>query len=698
MSGILVVPSYDEDGQLCTSSTATLKSRRRKGVVDLHLPSPTPPPCITRSDSADWRLIHCSLTDSDSGSVDAQEEVFEFPRPPKGALETHATFFSRYSHSPQSSSDSSTPSLLSSHGSSHHPSSPTSSGPPTTPPTSPTLSLRGTTPGVVLVRPLSIRKRNATSPPPPKLPAVETDDTPYTDDSEFYAAAASTFVTLSRPPPPAPGFLLTHHHARAPSEVCGPRPRTRSPGSSRPATAPSSTPPVSALDGAENAAAILPRPPFPRRPPPPPPPSSSSHPLPASVLTPHTPPRSSSLQHSSPPPPPPPSSFRRVNGHQHSPSNSISSTSSPPRHRRVPNFSRPTSQIALLPSNSKSTSSTPDAFKCDSSMCDFPAASTRDSSYSLAAEYAAYAPLLRTPTPGVQVTFKFGGIRAGVDEEDGEIHVHPWTEDDDSDEEGEEDEEENTPYQLSPLIAPAPVPVPFSEDDEYFFFDDRGHRRGRSSWDADADHDAYGLLLCDEEERGFRGGRGSTESTDGSSYSHSLYPASSSNSHSAYTASSACEHTGDVTRRVPVEDSAASRASAFASPPSTTATSPPRLPLPSSSPTSTPTLRSHWSSSTLSTASHPPSSRTPSKQKRKSSESSSSSSLAFARRYLKGAGGRRGKGGKDMQDEMKNVHPKRPPKPRLRPMGAVSPRVFVEVKRESKSSGEYVVGAGAGAR
>ncbi|KAK7046972.1 hypothetical protein R3P38DRAFT_3423412 [Favolaschia claudopus] len=718
------VPSYDEDSQLYASestgniNTATLKSRRRKGVLDLLLPSPTPPSCITRSDSSDWRLIHC-LTDSDSGSVDAEEEVFEFPRPPRATLETHATFFSRYSHSPQSSSDS-TPSLLSSHGSSHHPSSPTSSGPPTTP-TSPTLSLRGTTlpPGIVLVRPLSIRKRSAAS-PPPKLPAAETElDTPHNDndDSEFYAADARTFVTLSRPPPPVP-----HHHARAPSEVCGPRPRTRSP-SSRPATAPSSTP---AARDVEKDDKVSPRPPFPRRPPPPPPTSLPTGP----ALAPHTPPRSSSLHH--PHSSPPPSSFKppsSYSSHQHSPSNSISSTStstssstaplaaspssSPSRQlsltrrahvrvHRVPNFSRPTSQIALLqPSNSNSNSNSRSTSSPDPSTSsrDFPipseAAATRDSSYSFAAEYAAYAPLLRTPTPGLCVTFTpgmltFDGVRgsgsggsrgSGGEEEDGdgdgEIHVHPWREGDSDDEEEDEvdggedgEEDKNTPYQyrLSPLIALAPVMVEESEDDDQYFFDDRGYRRGRPSWDADSD--AYALLPYEEP-----GGRASTESGSGSSYSH--YPATTVSSCDAR--SSSCSGVSvrypppvDAPPRVPMKD--ASRSSAFAPPPLPplpTSTSPP-----TSTSTPTPTLRSHWSSSTLSTASHPPS-HSPSKQKRKSSSSSSGSSLAFARRYLKGAGGKTRKGGKDVSlmtgssQETKNVQPK----PRLRPMGAVSPRV-----------------------
>ncbi|KAF7348682.1 hypothetical protein MVEN_01387000 [Mycena venus] len=191
---------------------------------------------------SDWRFTHCA-SDSDSSS-ESEEQVFEFPRPPRSALEATA-FFSRYSHSPQSSVDSI---ANSSHSGC---SSLTSSGPPTTP-TSPTHSMK-TQMQMRSVRPLNIKKRAtaarelplacASSGPTVSLPCSssstslsprsssldsapsppfhtiavqrEEQDAP---DQEYYAAHARAFVALARPPR-VPVLLPEAYEASAASSV-----------------------------------------------------------------------------------------------------------------------------------------------------------------------------------------------------------------------------------------------------------------------------------------------------------------------------------------------------------------------------------------------------------------------------------------------------------------------------------------------
>ncbi|KAJ7306188.1 hypothetical protein DFH08DRAFT_902353 [Mycena albidolilacea] len=216
-------PDLPEKTAHLSESTVNVKAKRRQGVSDLHIP-PLALFSLGTLGSADpdWQFTHCA---SDSESGDGEDEVFEFPRPPKSGLEVSA-FFSRYSHSPHSSVDSTSTS-----GSWHlhsECSSPTSSGPPATPTSS-------------TIRPLSIKKRNTAmgplpspgrfapagpslprsatisspprssslpprSPSPPSSPStpspspqrtVESEEQAPADD-EFYAVQARGFVTLAQ--------------------------------------------------------------------------------------------------------------------------------------------------------------------------------------------------------------------------------------------------------------------------------------------------------------------------------------------------------------------------------------------------------------------------------------------------------------------------------------------------------------------
>ncbi|KAJ7712172.1 hypothetical protein B0H14DRAFT_689720 [Mycena olivaceomarginata] len=172
-----------------SESTVSVKAKRRQGVSDLRIP----PLALFSfgtlgSADPDWQFTHCA---SDSESGDGEDQVFDFPRPPKSGLEASA-FFSRYSHSPHSSVDSTSTSSTS-HSHIHSEcSSPTSSGPPATP-TSPTI------------RPLSIRKRNTAGLSPLPSPARFTSSGPSLPRS---ATSSSSPRSSSLPPrsssPPSP--------------------------------------------------------------------------------------------------------------------------------------------------------------------------------------------------------------------------------------------------------------------------------------------------------------------------------------------------------------------------------------------------------------------------------------------------------------------------------------------------------------
>ncbi|KAF7348684.1 hypothetical protein MVEN_01387200 [Mycena venus] len=214
-----------------TQKAASFKAKRRQGVSDLRIP-PLALFSLGTTDSG-LRFTHCA-SDSDS-SAEGVEEVFEFPHPPRSALEAGA-FFSLDSHSAHSSVDS----RLSTPDSSSHLhsrcSSPTSSGPPATP-TSPAHSVKAQM-HMRPVRPLSTRKCGAAalaSSAPTLSPPCSSASTPVSlrssssesatslpfhaitvqleeqdaPDDEYYAAHARAFVTLSRPRlPPSPFTLL----------------------------------------------------------------------------------------------------------------------------------------------------------------------------------------------------------------------------------------------------------------------------------------------------------------------------------------------------------------------------------------------------------------------------------------------------------------------------------------------------------
>ncbi|KAF7338846.1 hypothetical protein MSAN_02207500 [Mycena sanguinolenta] len=289
-----------------------IKAKRRQGVSDLVIPPSTLFSLNTPPDSASstWRLTHHCASDSESGEDDDDSEeggrggrkggrgavVFEFPRPPRGALEAKALFSRAQSHSAQSSGDSgsSGSNVAGSSSYSHsrnspsssqncmYPtsecSSPTSSGPPTTPtsPSSPTHSIRSSvqqphlplrrgTNAPVPVKPLSIAKRRAFSassavslspspsgsassvsaaPSPPQPVTATVEGAP--GDDEYYAAHARAFVTLARPPPPPPPVpfpLLPRPSvaAGATTPTIPDRSATKRDKGTRPATAPAST-------------------------------------------------------------------------------------------------------------------------------------------------------------------------------------------------------------------------------------------------------------------------------------------------------------------------------------------------------------------------------------------------------------------------------------------------------------------------
>ncbi|KAF7348679.1 hypothetical protein MVEN_01386700 [Mycena venus] len=180
-------------------------------------------------------------------------------------------------------------------------------------------------------------------------------------------------------------------------------------------------------------------------------------------------------------------------------------------HAAVPNFSRPTSLALALLTTAPSASVLP---RGTASPVLYTAGS--ESSYSgrlaggdgarceedgekegelagFAADYAAYAPLLRTPTPSPCVASQEGAstnlIPVGALWDGhgalrgGEVDAFGDGEWDASILYADEDEEER---ELSPLIAPAPAPFPFAEcssgDEDEDDYEDAGQRGGDAAW------------------------------------------------------------------------------------------------------------------------------------------------------------------------------------------------------------------------
>ncbi|KAJ7840927.1 hypothetical protein B0H14DRAFT_3869337 [Mycena olivaceomarginata] len=506
-----------------SESTVNVKAKRRQGVSDLHI-SPLALFSLGTLGSADpdWQFTHCA---SDSESGDSEDEGV-------------SAFFSRYSHSPHSSVDSTSTS-----GSWHvhsECSSPTSSGPPATP-TSPT------------VRPLSIKKRNTAmgplpspgrfassgpslsrsatlsspprssslpprSPSPPSSPStpspsprrtVESEEQVAADD-EFYAVQARGFVTLAqsesarkssifpststststaqnvpvrprRPPPPPPPLVDAALCSFSPSAASTPSshlrnshvhtnsasyPRARiatSDAHARPRSSSTSTSSSysSYSTSSTTGQAVLSSVCFP-----------SSYTAPAPLAA----------------------------------SRSRSPSASRPRTGRVPNFSRPTSlALGLLVGSSEPTSSSvPPTCSPPPSHAPFEypneafppfdafAGGESDGNVDLAdfdfaADYAAYAPLLRTPTPspgvgmgygiGIGATAPWGAHVHGEDEnewvayteETGHMYI-----------EGGGDEQQQ--QELSPLVAPAPSPAPLSESEPEYSPDEDDSDEHGGDW------------------------------------------------------------------------------------------------------------------------------------------------------------------------------------------------------------------------
>ncbi|KAF8217603.1 hypothetical protein K438DRAFT_1795315 [Mycena galopus ATCC 62051] len=701
----------EEGPQSQTSSMeipASIKAKRRQGVSDLRIPPLALFSLGTVDPDPSFTLTHCP---SDSESGDGEEQVFEFPQPPRSGLEAGA-FFSRspHSHSAQSSFDSS--STPESSRSRSECSSPTSSGPPATP-TSPTHSikppLRRLTRGVP-VKPLFVKKRTPASPcassssvplsPPFSLCApshpFEVED-PDAADDEYYAAHARALVTLPRPPP------LPFPLVSASSAASG--------ITARPSTAPSSmrafreSGAIPRLPSTTTCTAqgTLTTPARPRRPPPPPPVASSSGapsasasssasasaPAPLTFISPsnpHPPPTSSSFHlrnsHIHPasasysrtrfdarvfeiPFPQASSSSSSRHSHSHSTSTSsstsmsTSSSSHPhshpypsrPRAGTVPNFSRPTS-LALL--SITPTCRAPDVLDASGSKGtlqgeDEDEGKDREDSgdsADFAADYAAYAPLLRTPTPasspravsvsrvsrlrtdlrssylgGTRPTGLRGPSRDG-DREGGEA-------DDDYVDTDEEGGVYDDGAELSPLIAPAPSPLPFPV---------------RKSECSSQDDD-------DDDERAYTAFRPLASESESSSSSSCAPPASP-----------------------PPQAPQPKRSHMYSPPPS-----PSRQSCDTAETAPAPTLGSRWSSSTLSSqhSAHMPA-RTP-----------KTKPFSFARRYLPRASGV-GKAPKGSAAAN--------PRPIVRPMGCVTV-LPPPPKRRVQRDGDYGYGyADAGSR
>ncbi|KAJ7825066.1 hypothetical protein B0H14DRAFT_3727227 [Mycena olivaceomarginata] len=171
-------------------------------------------------------------------------------------------------------------------------------------------------------------------------------------------------------------------------------------------------------------------------------------------------------------------------------SRSRSPSTSRPRTGLVPNFSRPTSlALGLLILASESTSGSVPPMCPPPPPCHAPFEHLNDSilpsdaftgveshgDVDLAdfdfADYAAYAPLLRTPAPSPGVGMGYG-ISIGATAPWG-AHVHGDDEDEwvaYTEEAGyiEDDGDEEQQQELSPLVAPAPSPAPLSESESEY--------------------------------------------------------------------------------------------------------------------------------------------------------------------------------------------------------------------------------------
>ncbi|KAJ7825041.1 hypothetical protein B0H14DRAFT_3874628 [Mycena olivaceomarginata] len=530
-----------------SESTVSVKAKRRQGVSDLRIP-PLALFSLGTLGSADpdWQFTHCA---SDSESGDGEDQVFDFPRPPKSGLEASA-FFSRYSHSPHSSVDSTSTSSTS-HSHIHSEcSSPTSSGPPATP-TSP------------MIRPLSIRKRNtaglsplpsparftssgpslprsatssssprssslpprSSSPPsPPSSPSTPSPSPRHIVKSEEQAAAADEFYAVQ-----ARGFVTLARSARKPGVVpilpststftaqnVPPRPKRAPP----PPPSPLDATPCSFSPSLSAPSASAPQSPHLR--------NSHVHTNSASyprarmaTSDAHARPRSSSTSTSSsystssitgqaaPSSVWFPSSYTPPALGAASSSRSRSPSTSRPRTGLVPNFSRPTSlalgllippsAAAAVPVSHQSACLAPRELERDYTAEYDPVSGytsgldarrrsgERDgeedcagaggdgqvdlADFDFAADYAAYAPLLRTPTPSPGVGMGYGisigatapwGAHVHGDDEDGWV---AYTEEAGYIEDGGDEEQQR---ELSPLVAPAPSPAPLSESESEY--------------------------------------------------------------------------------------------------------------------------------------------------------------------------------------------------------------------------------------
>ncbi|KAJ7840930.1 hypothetical protein B0H14DRAFT_2587142 [Mycena olivaceomarginata] len=166
------------------------------------------------------------------------------------------------------------------------------------------------------------------------------------------------------------------------------------------------------------------------------------------------------------------------------------------RTGRVPNFSRPTwLALGLLVGSSEPTSgSVPPT--CSPPLCRAPfeypneaflpfdafAGGESDGNVDLAdfdfaADYAAYAPLLRTPTPspGVGATAPWGAHAHGDDENEWVA----YTEETGYIEGGGDEQQQQ---ELSPLVAPAPSPAPLSESEPEYSPDEDDNDEHVGDW------------------------------------------------------------------------------------------------------------------------------------------------------------------------------------------------------------------------